>query len=100
MRAKSWAGGLLAFAYAALFAGAYFLYLQRVGQWFADLPVVSVSLPYLYVARALSGGEYSFSGDMTGAVITAAAFGMALAYFAGWLVESIARGLWRLARGI
>ncbi len=56
-------------------------------------------MPYIYVARALSGGDYSFSGDMTGIVLGAAIFGMALAYLCGWVVETVVRSVWRAARG-
>jgi hypothetical protein len=99
MRAKSWSGAALAIAYLVVFAGAYAVYLQRAGQWFADLPVVTASMPFLLVARALSGGDYSFSGDMTGAVVGAAVFGATLAYGCGWGLETAARLLWRIARG-
>lgn len=100
MRAKSWTGVALALAYACLYGGAYVLYVRRADEWFADLPVVTVAMPYIYVARALSGGDYSFSGDMTGVVIGAAAFGMALAYLCGWALETALRSAWRLARAL
>jgi hypothetical protein len=99
MRVRSWTGAALATAYVVVFAGAYLLYLQRSGQWFADLPVVTAAMPFLFVARALSGGDYSFSGDMTGAVVEAATFGAALAYVCGWAIETAARILWRALRG-
>ena len=99
MRVTSWTGAGLAIGYVIVFAGAYFLYLQRSGQWFADLPVVTAAMPFLYVARAVSDGEYSFSGDMTGSVVEAAAFGAALAYVSGWALETVVRSLWRIARG-
>ena len=98
MRVKSWTGAVLGLAYALGFAAAYALYRQRAGEWFADLPVVTVSAPYLYVAREVSGGSYSFSGDMTIEVIKAALFGAALAYLIGWAIEAAVRGLWRAAR--
>ena len=98
MRAKSWTGTTLSLTYALGFAVAYALYRQRDGEWFADLPVVTVAAPFLYVAREVSDGSYSFSGDMTFEVIKAALFGAALAYVLGWAIESAARWLWRAAR--
>ena len=41
--------------------------------------------------RALNGGSYAFSGDMTGRVVAAALFCCALAYLAGLLVETLVR---------
>jgi hypothetical protein len=97
MRLKSWTGAALAAIYALIFAGAYFAYWRRAGQFLADLPVTAAALPYLYVTRALTSGEYSFSADRTAHVIAAAVFGCALLYVAGWLVESVFRALFRLA---
>jgi hypothetical protein len=99
MRLKSWTGAGLAAIYFLVFAGAYFAYLQRAGQFLADLPVVLVAMPYLLVARAVTSGEYSFSGEMTGHVISATVFCCLLAYVGGWIVETVLRGLYRLARG-
>ena len=97
MRLKSWTGAALAAIYALIFAGAYFSYLRRAGEFLADLPVTAAALPYLYVARAVTSGEYSFSADITAHILSAAAFGCALAYAAGWTVESVFRALFRLA---
>jgi hypothetical protein len=89
----------LASVYAIIFALAYAAYLHRAGQWFADLPVVLAASPYLFVARALTGGAYSFAGEMTAQVVAAAAFCCALAYAGGWIVETVLRivigGIWR-----
>ena len=49
--------------------------------------------------RALNGGSFAFGGDMTGRVIAAGAFGSALAYIVGLIVETIVRLLARLAWG-
>jgi hypothetical protein len=98
MQAKSWTGAALALVYLLIFAAAYALYLHRAGEWFADLPVVTAAMPFLFVARALTDGEYSFAGDMTGAVIEAAAFCAALAYLVGWAIETVLRLIWCTAR--
>jgi hypothetical protein len=98
MRLKSWTGFALAAIYFAAFASAYYAYWQRSDQFLADLPVVGVAMPYLFVARAVTAGEYSFSADMTGHVLSALAFCCLLAYAAGWIVETVLRGLIGLAR--
>ena len=99
MRLKSATGFALAAIYLVVFLGAYLVYWRRAGQFLADLPVVVAAMPYLYFARALTSGEYSFSADMTAHVIVAAAFCCGLAYAVGWIVESGFRGLIRWARG-
>jgi hypothetical protein len=69
----------------------YLDYLRRAGTWFADLPLVLAALPFTLTMRALNGGSYDFSGDMTARVIAAALFCSALAYVAGLAVETIVR---------
>jgi hypothetical protein len=96
MRLKSWTGAVLATIYALIFAGAYFAYWRRAGEFLADMPVTAAALPYLYVARAVTSGEYSFEADMTAHVMAAAAFGCALAYAAGWLVDAVFRAVFGL----
>ena len=59
---------------ALAFVALYLEYLSRAGTWFADLPLVLAALPFTLVMRALNGGSYDFSGDMTGRVVAAAAF--------------------------
>ena len=98
MRLKSWTGIALAATYALVFAGAYVVYIRQAGQFLADLPVIVAAMPYLYVARAVTDGAYSFSGDMTEHVLAAAAFCCALSYVGGWIVESAARAICRVAR--
>ena len=99
MRLKSATGFALATIYALVFAGAYFAYSQRAGEFLADMPVTAAAMPFLFVARAVTSGEYSFSADTTGDVISAAVFCCLLAYVGGWLVETVFRGLFRLALG-
>jgi len=99
MRLKSWTGLALAAIYFVVFAGAYYAYWRQAGRFLADLPVVMAALPYLYFARAVTAGEYSFSGDMTDHVLTAAVFCCGLAYAVGWIVETILVALFRRARG-
>ncbi len=99
MRLLSWTGVVLAGAYAFVFAGLYLDYLARAGAWFADLPLVLAALPFTLVMRQLNGGSYDFSGDMTLRVVVAAAFSCALAYVAGWILETATRAIVRIARG-
>ena len=97
-RLRSWTGLALAGLYAAVFAALYVDYLRRAGTWFADLPLVLAALPFTLVMRSVNGGSYDFAGDMTPRVAAAVAFCCALAYAAGWLLETMVRGIARLAR--
>jgi uncharacterized membrane protein len=96
--ARSWLGALAAAIYAIVFGAVYVDYLHRVGEWFADLAVVGIALPFTLVMRWVSNGEFSFSGDQTAKVVAAAAFGCALAYIGGAIVEAALRALYRLIR--
>ncbi len=98
MRLLSWTGVGLAGIYAFVFAGLYLDYLRRAGTWFADLPLVLAALPFTLAMRALNGGSYDFSGDMTLRVAEGAAFCCALAYLAGWVLETAVRAVVRMAR--
>ncbi len=98
IRLRSWTGLALAGFYALVFAALYLDYLARAGTWFADLPLALAALPFTLVMRALNGGSYDFAGDMTLRVAAAAAFCCALAYLAGWVLETIVRGIVRIAR--
>jgi hypothetical protein len=92
VRLLSGTGLVLAALTALAFVALYLEYLRRAGTWFADLPLVLAALPFTLVMRAMNGGSYDFAGDMTGRVVAAAAFCSALAYVAGWVVETIVRG--------
>ncbi len=94
---RSALGAILAALYAAAFGAAYADYLGKAGQWFADVWLVLVALPFTLTMRWLAGGSYDFSGDATARVIAAAAFCCALAYLAGALVEAVIRMGFRLA---
>ncbi len=96
-RLKSWTGAVFAALYALAFIALYVDYGRRAGTWFADLPLSLAALPFTLLMRALNGGSFAFGGDMTGRVIAAGAFGSALAYLAGLIVETILRFLVRLA---
>ena len=98
MRLLSWTGVALAGIYALVFVGLYLDYLRRAGTWFADLPLVLAALPFTLAMRALNGGSYDFAGDMTLRVAAAAAFCCALAYLAGWILETAIRAIVRIAR--
>ena len=97
MRLRSWTGLALAALYGLAFAALYVDYLRRAGTWFADLPLVLAALPFTLAMRSLNGGSYDFAGDMTMRVAAAAAFCCALAYAAGWILESLVRGIVRIA---
>ena len=94
---KSAAGAVFAALYATAFGAAYVDYLRKAGQWFADIWLVLVALPFTLAMRWLAGGSYDFSGDATARVIAAAAFCCALAYLAGALVEAVIRVCFRFA---
>ena len=98
MRLLSWTGVALASLYALVLAGLYLDYLRRAGTWFADLPLVLAALPFTLVMRALNGGSYDFSGDLTVRVACAAAFCSGLAYLIGWLLETAIRAVVRFGR--
>jgi hypothetical protein len=95
---RSRTGFVFAALYAALFVALYLTYLGRAGTWFADLPLVLAALPFTLVMRALNGGSYAFAGDMTIRVLLAALFCCVLAYVAGFVVETVIRGVARVAR--
>ena len=95
-RLRSWTGAVFAALYALAFLALYFDYLRRAGSWFADLPLTLAALPFTLTMRALNGGSFAFGGDMTWRVVAAGAFGAALCYLAGLIVESAARALVRV----
>jgi hypothetical protein len=97
-RVWSWTGLVFAAVYALLFAWLYLDYLRRIGTWFADLPLVLAALPFTLTMRALNGGSFDFSGDMTSRVLSAAVFCCALAYCAGLLIETVVRAAIGAAR--
>jgi len=96
-RLKSWTGAAFAAVYALAFAALYVDYVRRSGTWFADLPLSLISLPFTLVMRRLNGGSFEFGGDMTGRVIAGGLFGVALAYLAGLVLETVIRAIARLA---
>ena len=97
-RLWSWTGLVLAALTFLVFAALYADYLSRAGTWFADLPLALAALPFSLVMRALNAGSYDFAGDMTPRVIAAAIFCSALAYAAGWILETVVRAIVRAAR--
>jgi hypothetical protein len=96
-RLTSWTGAVLAAVYALAFVALYVDYARRSKEWFADLPLSLIAMPFTLVMRRLNGGSFDFGGSMTGRVIAAGLFGAALAYLAGLIVETIVRLLARLA---
>ena len=98
-RLRSWTGFAFAALYALAFVALYVEYLMRAGTWFADVPLALAALPFTLAMRALSGGDTAFGGDMTGRVVAAGLFCMALAYLAGLILETLVRALGGLVRG-
>ncbi len=98
LRLRSWTGLALAGLYGAAFVALYVDYLRRAGTWFADLPLALAALPFTLAMRAANGGSYDFAGDMTLRVAAAVAFCCALAYAAGWALETIVRRIVRFGQ--
>ncbi|MBV8473347.1 MAG: hypothetical protein JO234_08005 [Hyphomicrobiales bacterium] len=94
---KSLTGAAFAALYAAAFIAAYVDYLGKAGQWFADVWLVLIALPFTATMRALAGGSFDFSGDATARVVAGAVFCCAIVYVGGALIEAIARALLRVA---
>ena len=80
------------------FASFYVYYVRNAGTWFADLPLVLLSMPFILPMRWLAGGSYSYAGDMTGLVAAAAVVDSALAYVVGWGLERLVRAGLRALR--
>jgi hypothetical protein len=87
---KSATGAVFAALYALAFAFAYFLYLNRAGQFFADAPLMLVALPYTLTMLKLFG-SVDLSGDSFTSVLVAALFCAVLAYTIGALIERLVR---------
>jgi hypothetical protein len=87
---KSATGVVFAALYALAFAVAYFQYLSRAGELFADAPLMLVALPYTLTILKLCG-SVDFSGDNVKSVLAAALFCFVLAYVIGALLEKLVR---------
>jgi len=96
---RSITGAIFAALYAAAFIAAYVDYLNKSGQWLADILLVLVALPFVLTMRFLSGGSFNFGGSDTAMVIAAALFCCALAWLCGAALEAVVRYLIRAARG-
>jgi hypothetical protein len=96
-RFRSWTGAALAAVYALAFVALYIDYARRSKEWFADLPLSMISLPFTLAMRTLNGGSFDFGGSMTGRVIAAGLFGSALAYLAGLILGTILTFIVQLA---
>jgi multisubunit Na+/H+ antiporter MnhB subunit len=99
-RRRAWLSGLgaaLAALYAALFVAVYVDYLNKAGEWLADLTLLLVALPFTSTMNALTHGAFDMAGDDTAKVIVAAIFCSAIAYCAGAIVEWGLRTAWRIA---
>jgi hypothetical protein len=87
---KSATGALFAALYALAFAVAYFLYIRRASEFFADGPLMLVALPYTLTVLKLFG-SVDLSGDNPKSVAVAALFCMLLAYAIGAMLEKLVR---------
>jgi hypothetical protein len=86
----------LALLYLAAFVAGYVVYLQSVGrQWFPDLLLLLIAIPFTWTMNVLTNGAFSMTGDETAKVMIAALFCAAMAYIAGAIVERLLRAMWR-----
>jgi hypothetical protein len=91
-------GALFAVLYAAVFVFAYVDYRHHAGEWFADLGVVLLVLPFALAMRFLFGGPFDLTGADTLTLLAGALFCCALAWAAGFILERLALAAVRLAR--
>jgi hypothetical protein len=96
---KSIVGAALAVVYAAAFVAAYVDYRGHVGEWFADLGLILLALPFVLTMRLLAGGSFDMTGEDRLKLVAAALFCCALAWVVGSVLEQIGRAIFRLARG-
>jgi hypothetical protein len=96
---KSIVGAVFAALYATAFAAAYIEYRGHAGEWFADLGLVLLALPFTLTMRFLAGGSFDMTGEDSLKLLAAALFCCALAWAIGSALEWIARAIFRLARG-
>jgi hypothetical protein len=96
---KSIAGAALAALYAAAFVAAYVDYRDHAGEWFADLGLILLALPFVLTMRLIAGGSFDMTGEDRLKLLAAALFCCALAWLIGSALEWIARAIYRLARG-
>ncbi len=100
MRAlKSITGAALAALYAAAFVAAYVDYRAHAGEWFADLGLILLAMPFILTMRLLAGGSFDMTGEDRLKLLAGALFCCALAWVIGSTLEWIGRALFRLARG-
>ena len=95
---RSITGAIFAALYAAAFVAAYVDYLNKSGQWLADILLVLTAMPFVLTMRFLTGGSFNFGGSDTLMVIAAALFCCALAWLVGAAFEAIVRSIFRAAR--
>ena len=89
-------GAASALLYLAAFVAGYVVYLQSVGrQWFPDLLLLLIAIPFTWTMNVLTNGAFSMTGDETAKVIIAALCCAAMAYAAGAIVEALLRATWR-----
>jgi hypothetical protein len=95
---KSILGAIFAALYAIGFVAAYVDYRAHVGQWFADLGLIFVVLPFVLAMRFLSGGSFNLTGEDSPKLLAGALFCCALAWVIGAAFEWILRTIFRIAR--
>lgn len=94
---KSILGLLAALCAGGGFAVAYALSVRPGAGWLDGQWLFAVALPYNWTMLRLMG-ESNFSPDAPRQLAAALVFDVALAYFAGALVEALLRGAWRILR--
>jgi hypothetical protein len=96
---KSITGAVLAALYATALVAAYVDYRSHAGEWFADLGLIVLALPFVLTMRLLAGGSFDMTGEDRLKLLAAALFCCALAWVIGSALEWVARTIIRLAHG-
>jgi hypothetical protein len=92
---RSVTGAALAALYGVSFAAVYVDYRGHVGEWFADLGLIVIALPFVATMRVLSGGAFAMTGEDSGKLLAAAVFCCLLAFAIGAALEGIVRAVLR-----
>jgi hypothetical protein len=95
---KSMLGAIFASLYIVVFVAAYVDYRIHVDEWFADLGLILIVMPFLLTMRFLSGGSFNLTGEDSAKLLAGALFCGALAWLVGAALEWILRAIFRIAR--
>ncbi len=95
---RSITGALFAALYGAAFIAAYVWYRGHAGEWFADLGLVLLALPFTLTMRFLAGGSFDMTGEDSLKLLAGALYCCAIAFAVGAVLGWIGRTLLCLAR--